>query len=48
LQDLATRLVRDPGFYSETVADSQQRARELLTFDTVCRQLARFFESLAR
>ena len=48
LKELAIRLLRDPQFYSETIAQSQQLAQELLSFDAVARQLRQFFESLSR
>jgi hypothetical protein len=48
LKELATRLLRDPKFHTEITAESQEQARELLSFDAVSRQLAQFFESLAR
>jgi len=48
LKELATRLLADPEFHAEITAESQERARELLGFKTVARQLAQFFGSLAR
>ena len=48
LKELAIRLLRDPEFYSETIAQSQKLAHELLSFDAVARQLAQFFGSLSR
>ena len=48
LIELATRLLRDPQFYSETVAQSQAQAREKVGFDAVAPQLAQFFGSLVR
>jgi hypothetical protein len=48
LKELATRLLADPEFHAEITAESQQRARALLSFETVARQLAQFFGSLAR
>jgi hypothetical protein len=47
LKEMAVRLLRDPAFHAEITAESQQQARELLSFDAVSRQLARFFGSLA-
>jgi hypothetical protein len=47
LKELATRLLGDPEFHEEITAESQQQARELLSFEVVAPQLARFFGSLA-
>ena len=46
LADLAARLLREPEFYEQTVAQSQQLARERLNFEVVARQLRKFFASL--
>jgi len=48
LREVAIRLLRDPEFYSSTIARSQQLANEFLSFDVVARQLAQFFEAVAR
>ncbi len=46
LQDLASRLLRDPGFYSATVAASQEEAREQVSYAAVAAQLQSFFNGL--
>jgi len=48
LKELAIRLLREPEFYSKTIAQSQALANELLGFEAVARQLAQFFGSLSR
>jgi hypothetical protein len=48
LKELIIRLLRDPKFYAETLAESQKLAHELLGFDAVARQLAQFFENSPR
>lgn len=48
LVDIATRLLTDRSFYANTVADSQQAAREHLSFAGAAEQLARFFNALPR
>jgi hypothetical protein len=47
LNDLAMRLLRDPEFYSATVAASQQGAQERVGYPTVAKQLDQLFEDLA-
>jgi len=44
LKELAARLLGEEKFYLETVADSQELARERLGFEVVARQLADFFQ----
>ena len=46
LKELATRLLRQPKFYEEIVAQSQQLAQEFVSYETVARQLAQFFSTL--
>jgi hypothetical protein len=46
LNDLAMRLLRDPEFYSTTVAASQESARERVGYPTVAKQLDRFYKDL--
>ncbi|MGI8890612.1 MAG: glycosyltransferase [Chthoniobacterales bacterium] len=47
LAELASRLLADSAFQAEIIQDSQARARERLSFETVARQLAEFFGSLS-
>ena len=46
LADLAAHLLREPEFYEQTVAQSQQLARERLSFEIVACKLRKFFASL--
>ena len=46
LPELAARLLSEPKFYGEIVAESQERARERLSFAVVARQLEEFFAKL--
>jgi hypothetical protein len=46
LKELATRLLCQPKFYEEIIAQSQQLAQELVSYETVARQLAQFFSAL--
>lgn len=46
LKELATRLLRQPKFYEEMVAQSQHLAQELVSYEIVARQLAQFFYTL--
>lgn len=48
LKEIAMRLLCDTQFYSAAIAQSQQLARELLSFEAVARQLAQFFGRLGR
>lgn len=47
LGELAARLLRDPAFYSETVAASQEEARTRVSYAAVAAQLDSFFKGLA-
>jgi hypothetical protein len=47
LNDLARRLLRDPEFYSATVAASQQSARERVGYPTIAKQLDHLFQDPA-
>ena len=46
LRDLAARLLRDVSDYEKIVAQSQQFARDRLSFEVIARQLADFFTEL--
>ncbi len=46
LRELASRLQRDPKFYSTTVTASQKEARERVSYAAVAAQLDSFFNSL--
>jgi hypothetical protein len=46
LQKIAARLSGDAEFYREIVTESQQLARERVSFETVTQQLERFYASL--
>ena len=48
LVEIATRLLNDPGFYRQTVAESQQNAAERLSFSGVAADLERFFSQLPK
>lgn len=48
LVEIASRLLADPDFYQETVADSERNARERLSFAGATEQLAHFFSQLPR
>ncbi|MEO6971757.1 MAG: hypothetical protein ABI217_12790 [Chthoniobacterales bacterium] len=48
LRELASRLLRDPAFYSETVAASQERALERVGYAAVAAQLQVYFKGLSR
>lgn len=43
LAELAGRLLRDPKFYDEIVAEAEREARARLSFDVVAQELAGFF-----
>ena len=47
LKELASRLLSDPHFYAEIVAESQAAAQAHLSFEVVSDDLARFFDKLA-
>jgi hypothetical protein len=47
LNDLAMRLLRDPEFYSTTVAASQESARERVGYPIVAKQLGQLFKDIA-
>jgi len=47
LSELASWLLRDPAFYSATVAEAQKKARERVSFAAVAAQLNSFFGGLA-
>lgn len=47
LRVLASRLLREPEFYSETVVASQNAARVRISYEAVAAQLAEFFQDLA-
>ncbi|MBA2270297.1 MAG: hypothetical protein H0W20_06835 [Chthoniobacterales bacterium] len=46
LEQLATRLLVDAEFYTQTIAESQRNAAERLSFDGVAAQLEQFFTAL--
>ncbi|MGH8093031.1 MAG: glycosyltransferase [Chthoniobacterales bacterium] len=47
LRELASQLLRDPGFYSATVDASQAEARKQVSYAVVARQLDSLFKGLA-
>lgn len=48
LQGIATRLLGDAEFYKEIVAESQQLARERVSFETVAPKLTEFYASASK
>jgi hypothetical protein len=45
LRELAERLLHDDNFYTDIVADSQNEARQRVSFEAVAAQLARYFQA---
>ncbi len=48
LRELAGRLLRDPQFYAEIVAESEREARARVGFEVIAGELAEFFRQLGR
>lgn len=46
ITSMALDLLKNPGLREEVVAESQERARERLSFEAVCSQLAMFFANV--
>jgi hypothetical protein len=48
LQEIASRLLGDDGLYKQIVAESQQLARERVSFEIVAKQLTEFYASASK
>jgi hypothetical protein len=47
LSEFAERLLRDPKYYQEIVAEAQQMAKERLSFEVIAGEIAQFFSNAA-